>query len=492
LGAQKRQILARPERVVHVQHIAHQAASRTALAVTKNLKFGSQTLRMRSLARAPAAACARGASRRAPRAAAAPASRLPRAAAPRLSPSQPQPCVPRRRFLARAAPPDGSSAPPEGTAVLEPAASREAELECVATGTEVECVLPEGAFDAPAEADTPLWLLLCPFFFWGTSVRARRREVTLRPHSPLCPQMVCMKLVLPDTSPLFVASARLLPSGAALVAFSALRGRAQPSSPAAWAAVALFGLVDGTLFQGCLAQGLQRTSAGLGSVIIDSQPLTVALLAALLFGERVGGRAVVGLLIGVAGLLVLELPAPPGGVEAAEAAAVSAWSALASPSAGSLSLWDRGEWWMLLAAQAMAVGTVMVRWVLSLGVDAVAATGWHLVLGGLPLLALSLHNEPELYERLGTSGLPALDVAALAYASLLGGGVAYAAFFSAASRGSLVRLSSLTFLTPVFAASAGFLVLNETLTPQQLCGAAITLAGIGLVTVKTDADAQAK
>jgi drug/metabolite transporter (DMT)-like permease len=218
----------------------------------------------------------------------------------------------------------------------------------------------------------------------------------------------------------------------------------------------------------------------------------VALLAALLFGERVGGRAVVGLLIGVAGLLVLELPAPPGGVEAAEAAAVSAWSALASPSAGSLSLWDRGEWWMLLAAQAMAVGTVMVRWVLSLGVDAVAATGWHLVLGGLPLLALSLHNEPELYERLGTSGLPALDVAALAYASLLGGGVAYAAFFSAASRGSLVRLSSLTFLTPVFAASAGFLVLNETLTPQQLCGAAITLAGIGLVTVKTDADAQAK
>ena len=299
-----------------------------------------------------------------------------------------------------------------------------------------------------------------------------------------------MKVVLPDTSPLFVASARLLPSGAALIAFAALRGRAQPSTPAAWAAVALFGLVDGTLFQGCLAQGLQRTSAGLGSVIIDSQPLTVALLAALLFGERVGGRAVLGLLLGVAGLLVLELPAPPGGVEAAEAAAASAFSSLLAPGA-TASLWDRGEWWMLLAAQAMALGTVMVRWVLSLGVDAVAATGWHLVLGGLPLLALSVQTEPELYERLSASGLPALDVAALAYASLLGGGVAYAAFFSAASRGSLVRLSSLTFLTPVFAASAGFLVLHETLTPQQLCGAAVTLAGIALVTVKT-AEAEAK
>ena len=299
--------------------------------------------------------------------------------------------------------------------------------------------------------------------------------------------MVCMKVVLPDTSPLFVASARLLPSGAALIAFAALRGRAQPSTPAAWAAVALFGLVDGTLFQGCLAQGLQRTSAGLGSVIIDSQPLTVALLAALLFGERVNSRAVLGLLLGVAGLLVLELPAPTGGAEAAEAAAAA--SALAALGGGApLSLWDRGEWWMLLAAQAMAVGTVMVRWVLSLGVDAVAATGWHLVLGGLPLLALSLHTEPELYARLGATGLPAADVAALAYASLLGGGVAYAAFFSAASSGSLVRLSSLTFLTPVFAASAGYLVLHETLTPQQLCGALVTLAGIGLVTYKQPAE----
>jgi drug/metabolite transporter (DMT)-like permease len=43
-----------------------------------------------------------------------------------------------------------------------------------------------------------------------------------------------------------------------------------------------------------LAEGLNRTGAGLGSVIIDSQPLTVALLAALLFGERLSGLGVLG------------------------------------------------------------------------------------------------------------------------------------------------------------------------------------------------------
>ncbi len=62
------------------------------------------------------------------------------------------------------------------------------------------------------------------------------------------------------------------------------------------------------LRQGFLAEGLQRTSAGLGSVIIDSQPLTVALLASLLFGERLSAVGYGGLVAGVAGLCLLEVP----------------------------------------------------------------------------------------------------------------------------------------------------------------------------------------
>lgn len=60
--------------------------------------------------------------------------------------------------------------------------------------------------------------------------------------------------------------------------------------------------------QGFLAEGLQRTTAGLGSVIIDSQPLTVAVLAALLFGEKLIAASYVGLGLGVLGLSLLEVP----------------------------------------------------------------------------------------------------------------------------------------------------------------------------------------
>lgn len=113
---------------------------------------------------------------------------------------------------------------------------------------------------------------------------------------------------MPHTTPMAMGALRLLPAGLLLVAWAASHGRRHPSTPTAWAWVAAFALVDAAAFQGFLAEGLTRTSAGLGSVIIDSQPLTVAVLAAVLFRERLSAPAILGLLVGVAGLGLLEVP----------------------------------------------------------------------------------------------------------------------------------------------------------------------------------------
>jgi drug/metabolite transporter (DMT)-like permease len=90
---------------------------------------------------------------------------------------------------------------------------------------------------------TPL-LLIAPFFFWGTA-------------------MVAMKGVIPNTTPLFMAGVRLVPAGAMVLGTGMLMGRPQPTGWAAWLWIALFALIDGTLFQGFLAEGLVRTGAGL-------------------------------------------------------------------------------------------------------------------------------------------------------------------------------------------------------------------------------------
>ena len=118
--------------------------------------------------------------------------------------------------------------------------------------------------------------LISPFFLWGTA-------------------MVAMKGVIADTTPLFMAGMRLVPAGILVLAVAMWMGRSQPNSWRGWLWIFAFALVDGALFQGFLAEGLVRTNAGLGSVMIDSQPLAVAVMARFLFGESVGVIGWIGL-----------------------------------------------------------------------------------------------------------------------------------------------------------------------------------------------------
>ncbi|MDZ8050219.1 MAG: DMT family transporter [Aulosira sp. ZfuVER01] len=291
-------------------------------------------------------------------------------------------------------------------------------------------------------------LLIAPFFLWGTA-------------------MVAMKGVIPHTTPLFMAGVRLLPAGVLILIAAALMGRPQPKGWGAWLWISLFALVDGTLFQGFLAEGLVRTSAGLGSVMIDSQPLAVALFSLWLFQERIGFWGWLGLGLGVSGISLIGLPDE------------LIFQALGSGVDISIGNWQQlfasGEWLMLLAALSMAVGTVLIRFVCRYA-DPVAATGWHMIIGGLPLWGMSSVVESQQWQNLVAS-----DWLALGYATIFGSAIAYGLFFYFASSGNLTSLSSLTFLTPVFALLFGNLFLSEVLSPLQWIGVCLTLISIYLI-----------
>jgi drug/metabolite transporter (DMT)-like permease len=294
-------------------------------------------------------------------------------------------------------------------------------------------------------------LLIAPFFLWGTA-------------------MVAMKGVIPHTTPLFMAGVRLVPAGVLILIAAAFMGKPQPKGWAAWLWIALFALVDGTLFQGFLAEGLMRTSAGLGSVMIDSQPLAVALLSLWLFKEHIGLWGWLGLALGVMGISLIGLP---------DDLILSFFSTSFPMMTGETpilhSLFESGEWLMLLAALSMAVGTVFIRYVTKY-VDPVTATGWHMIIGGLPLWGISLNAESNQWQNLIPS-----DWLALGYATVFGSAIAYGLFFYFASSGSLTSLSSLTFLTPVFALLFGNLFLSEMLTTVQWVGVGLTLISIYLI-----------
>jgi len=295
--------------------------------------------------------------------------------------------------------------------------------------------------------------MLLPFALWGTA-------------------MAAMKPLLDTLSPAALAWLRLLPAGLALLLAAALLRRPLAVDPRDRPWLLAFALVDGSLFQLLLAAGLADTGAGLGSVLIDSQPLLVALLARTVLGEAINPVGWVGLLIGLAGIACLGLPA----------GLLRHWWLLGPPLSTVESV-GRGELLMLLAATAMAVGTILARRACRHS-DPVAVTAWHLLAGALPPLGLAALAAPGG----GPALWPALEPTGwllVAYAALPGSALAYGLFFWFASQGDLTGFTSLTFLTPVFALLSAGLLLHESLRPLQWLGVVLALASVLLINRRT-------
>ncbi|MEM9817040.1 MAG: DMT family transporter [Cyanobacteria bacterium P01_D01_bin.6] len=305
-------------------------------------------------------------------------------------------------------------------------------------------------------AKSPIFLV-APFFFLGTA-------------------MVAMKFIIPHTSPLFLAAFRLLPAGILTLIVAAALKLPQPKTWKAWLWIGLFALVDGAMFQGLLTTGLVNTGAGLGAVLIDAQPLVVALLARILFGNLIGLWGWLGLAIGIAGISLCGLP--EAWIYSLMESGIPLGSWLQSAEGGG---WDvagllqSGELLMLLSALSMSAGTIIVGYV-KRHADPIVATGWHMILGGIPLAVMSV-----LWETNQVSNLLPGDWLGLGYATVFGTALTYGMFFYLAANGNMTSVSALIFLTPVFALLFSNLFLGEQLTQLQWIGVALTLVSVYLV-----------
>ena len=289
------------------------------------------------------------------------------------------------------------------------------------------------------------WMLMVlPFALWGSS-------------------MVAMKLVLGHGDPWTVACLRILPAALAMLLVLPVGGVSLVVARGDWGWLALFSLVDVTCAQGLLSAGLQTTGAGLSSVLIDTQPLLVALLARQVFGEAINPVGWLGLLMGLGGVACLGLPEP---------LLENLW--LQGPALGGFS-WNGGVALLLGSAMSMACGTVLCRFAARQS-HVLGVTAWHLLLGGLPLLGISA------WQGSGLQTLLPQDWWLMAYASGGGTALGYGLFFWFATRRELTGFTALTFLTPVFALACGWLVQDEHLETTQWIGVLLALVAVTLIT----------
>lgn len=169
-----------------------------------------------------------------------------------------------------------------------------------------------------------------------------------------------------------------------------------------------------------MGESLVKTSAGLGSVMIDSQPLAVALMSSWLFQEKIGLYGWLGLVLGAIGIIIIGL-SDKLTVNKIHLFIPSITES--SPCDMPLSFTGNGEYLMLLATLSMAVGTILIRFV-SRYADPMISTGWHMIIGGLPLWFVSRVSESNSLINLDFS-----DWFVLGYMTVFGSAIAYGLFF---------------------------------------------------------------
>jgi drug/metabolite transporter (DMT)-like permease len=202
----------------------------------------------------------------------------------------------------------------------------------------------------------------------------------------------------------------------------------------------------------------RKVPIGLTSLIIASVPLWVLLLR-LAVGERPDRVAVLGLLVGFAGIVVLV---QPGG---------------SSGPLGYLLL-------TVLAAVSWAVGSFLSPRI-SVPRNALVASGWETLLGGLVLLAVGAATTKP--GELDPSSWSARSILGLVYLIVVGSVVGYTAYAWLLGNAPLGQVSTYAYVNPVVAIALGVIVLHEQLTLREVAGALLILAAVAIV-VRRESD----
>jgi len=262
---------------------------------------------------------------------------------------------------------------------------------------------------------------------------------------------VVIKLSVEALPPILAASLRFL--AAALPAVFFIR---PPKAPF-WLVV-LYGLAFGFALYGFLNLALAwGMSAGLSSLVLQTQAFFTMGLAFVLLGERPSRFQVIGALVAFAGI----------GVIALERMAATAIVPLLM---------------VLLAALSWGAANVLTK---KAGkVNAVSFTVWGALVAPVPLLALSLAIEGPDQVMAAVAGFNWSDaglIAFLAYPATLLGGAIWA-WLLGHHPASVV--APFTLLVPISGLISGYLVLGEVITPIEIAGAVLVIAGLVITVLK--------
>jgi drug/metabolite transporter (DMT)-like permease len=255
-----------------------------------------------------------------------------------------------------------------------------------------------------------------------------------------------MRVAAADFGPFPLVEVRLTLGALALLPFL-WRARSQ-FTPALWLRIAGIASVNTVAPFALFAWGAERAPAGIGAIANATTVMFTWLVAFLFFGERIGPRRMVGLVMGFVGVVVLASGKTAGASVGAAALAGTA------------------------ASLCYGFGHNLVRRYLT-GYPPAAVAAATLTSGALLLSPLAIYSWPR-HPIAPASWLSAVLL------GILCTGIALVFLYRLIARIGAPRTSTVTYLIPLFGVIWAWLLLGEGVTLSMVLAGALILAGVAL------------
>jgi drug/metabolite transporter (DMT)-like permease len=285
-------------------------------------------------------------------------------------------------------------------------------------------------------AQTPAYVALaCVCFFWGTTYLG-------------------IRIALESFSPAMLMCLRYLASGGVLFIGAILSGARMPGSHELWR-TALFGILTIGCGTGSLAYAEQWMPSGFAALVVCTQPFWMVAVESLMpGGEPLHWSVMRGMLVGLAGVIILIAP-EAGGQGTAGTALIG----------GALLLQAGAVLWSLGSVSQKRMGGETHPFVN--GAIHQLATG---LVFAIPAFAGS---HKQVWDAKG--------LAAIAYLAVFGGVVGYSSFLYSMHHLPVALVSIYTYINPIVAVVLGYVFYREPLGWREVAAMGVIFAGVALV-----------
>jgi O-acetylserine/cysteine efflux transporter len=260
--------------------------------------------------------------------------------------------------------------------------------------------------------------------------------------------IIAVKAGIAELPPLLMTALRLLIAAAVLLPFTRLQRRSLP-----W--IVLLSFTFSTCHFSLMFLGLQSSEAGTGAILLQMGTPLATLLGMLVFKEHLNRRQIVGLLISLSGVVLLTFsPSIP------------------APLPFTL---------LLGSALAWAISNLIVKY--APDINMMELLCWSSLFGvpqvGLASCLFEQHQLAALYQASWQAWV------AVGYCALLSSALGYLIWYRLLRKYPVSKVAPLSLLSPVLSVIFGVFYFDDSLDPEKIAGAAITVGGIVVMSYVT-------